>query len=72
MLICDHASNDVPEGVDLGIPAALLDKHIAIDIGAAPVLLNANGDAGLQGLGLRDPGNICRYGIQAVPTHPSQ
>jgi predicted N-formylglutamate amidohydrolase len=37
MLICDHASNDVPEGVDLGIPAALLDKHIAIDIGAAPL-----------------------------------
>ncbi|WP_443025215.1 N-formylglutamate amidohydrolase [Sphingomonas sp. QA11] len=37
MLICDHASNAVPDGVDLGIPAALLHKHIAIDIGAAPL-----------------------------------
>lgn len=35
LLICDHASNMVPEGVDLGIGADLLDKHIAIDIGAA-------------------------------------
>ncbi|MFA6115131.1 MAG: N-formylglutamate amidohydrolase [Sphingomonas sp.] len=37
LLICDHASNLVPEGVDLGIDAALFDKHIAIDIGAAPL-----------------------------------
>ena len=37
LLICDHASNMVPEGVDLGIGADLLDKHIAIDIGAAPL-----------------------------------
>lgn len=37
LLICDHASSLVPEGVDLGIAAALLDKHIAIDIGAAPL-----------------------------------
>ena len=37
LLICDHASNQVPPEVDLGISAALLDKHIAIDIGAAPV-----------------------------------
>lgn len=37
LLLCDHASNRVPEDVDLGIDAALLDKHIAIDIGAAAV-----------------------------------
>ena len=37
LLICDHASNAVPEGVDLGIGADLFDKHIAIDIGAAPL-----------------------------------
>jgi predicted N-formylglutamate amidohydrolase len=37
LLICDHASNAVPDGVDLGIGAALFDKHIAIDIGAAPL-----------------------------------
>jgi len=37
LLICDHASNAVPEGIDLGIGADLLDKHIAIDIGAGPL-----------------------------------
>lgn len=37
LLICDHASNAVPPGIDLGITAALLDKHIGIDIGAAAV-----------------------------------
>lgn len=37
LLICDHASNAVPGDIDLGIPPALLDKHIAIDIGAGPV-----------------------------------
>lgn len=35
LLVCDHASNAVPEGVDLGIAPDLLDRHIAIDIGAA-------------------------------------
>lgn len=37
LLICDHASKAVPDGVDLGIDPALLEKHIAIDIGAAPL-----------------------------------
>jgi len=37
LLLCDHASNHVPEDVDLGIDPALLDLHIAVDIGAAPV-----------------------------------
>jgi predicted N-formylglutamate amidohydrolase len=37
LLLCDHASNAVPEGIDLGIDPALLDLHIAIDIGAAAV-----------------------------------
>lgn len=35
LIIADHASNAVPEGVDLGIDAARLDDHIAIDIGTA-------------------------------------
>lgn len=35
--VCDHASNAVPEGVELGIGQALLDKHIGWDIGAAGV-----------------------------------
>lgn len=37
LLICDHAANTVPAGVNLGIAPHLLDKHIAIDIGAAPL-----------------------------------
>jgi predicted N-formylglutamate amidohydrolase len=37
LILCDHASNAVPAGVDLGIAPAVLDKHIAIDIGAAAV-----------------------------------
>ena len=37
LLLCDHASNAVPADIDLGIDPALLDKHIAIDIGAAAV-----------------------------------
>lgn len=35
LLIADHASNHVPEGIDLGIAPALLDTHIAIDLGVA-------------------------------------
>jgi predicted N-formylglutamate amidohydrolase len=33
LLVADHASNHVPEGIDLGCAATLLDEHIAIDIG---------------------------------------
>jgi len=37
LLLCDHASNAVPEDVDLGIAPELLNLHIAVDIGAGPV-----------------------------------
>lgn len=37
LLICDHASNAVPGDIDLDVDAALLDKHIAVDIGAGPL-----------------------------------
>lgn len=37
LILCDHASNAVPPGIDLGIDRAVLDKHVAIDIGAAAV-----------------------------------
>jgi predicted N-formylglutamate amidohydrolase len=33
LLVADHASSDVPPGIDLGVPAALLANHIAVDIG---------------------------------------
>ena len=53
LLIGDHASNHVPDDIDLGIDAALLTNHIAIDIGVAEVaaLLVENGavDAAILG-----------------------
>lgn len=37
LIIGDHASNHVPEDIDLGIEAGLLQRHIAMDIGVAEV-----------------------------------
>ncbi|KRA83511.1 N-formylglutamate amidohydrolase [Altererythrobacter sp. Root672] len=37
LVVSDHASNRVPDDIDLGIDRALLDQHVAIDIGVAKV-----------------------------------
>ena len=37
LVVSDHASNRVPDDVDLGIAPDLLDQHIAVDIGVAQV-----------------------------------
>lgn len=37
LLIGDHASNHVPADIDLGVPPALLEEHVAIDIGVEPL-----------------------------------
>lgn len=37
VIVADHASNRVPEGIDLGIDPALQNAHIAIDFGVADV-----------------------------------
>ncbi len=37
LAVCDHASNHVPDEIDLGIDPALLQQHIAYDIGVAAV-----------------------------------
>lgn len=37
LVVADHASNRVPADIDLGIAPALLDQHIAIDIGVAAI-----------------------------------
>ena len=37
LVVSDHASNRVPDDIDLGIAADLLGQHIAIDIGVAEV-----------------------------------
>lgn len=33
LLIADHASAHVPDGIDLGVPAESMAKHVALDIG---------------------------------------
>lgn len=37
LVVSDHASNRVPEDIELGIDPALMDEHIAIDIGVGPI-----------------------------------
>ncbi|MFM5885806.1 MAG: N-formylglutamate amidohydrolase [Novosphingobium sp.] len=37
LVVSDHASNHVPTDIDLGIDPALLDQHIAVDIGVGAV-----------------------------------
>jgi predicted N-formylglutamate amidohydrolase len=37
LIVSDHASNRVPDDIDLGIDPALLGEHVAIDIGVAGV-----------------------------------
>jgi predicted N-formylglutamate amidohydrolase len=37
LIVSDHASNRVPGDIDLGIDPALLDRHIALDIGVREV-----------------------------------
>jgi predicted N-formylglutamate amidohydrolase len=37
LIVSDHASNRVPEDIDFGIDRALLDEHVALDIGVAAV-----------------------------------
>ena len=37
LVVSDHASNLVPDDIDLGIDPALLSQHIAVDLGVAEV-----------------------------------
>lgn len=37
LVVVDHASNRVPGDIDLGIAPALLEQHMAVDIGVAEV-----------------------------------
>lgn len=37
LVVSDHASNRVPDDINLGIASALLDQHVAIDLGVAQV-----------------------------------
>jgi predicted N-formylglutamate amidohydrolase len=47
VLICDHASNHVPQDLDgLGLDPPTLNQHIAIDVGAAPLTRRLAQDLG--------------------------
>ncbi len=37
LVVSDHASNRVPDDIDLGIDSELLNQHVALDIGVAEV-----------------------------------
>ena len=47
VVVADHASNRVPEDIDLGIDPALLREHVAIDIGVAGVALRMVAEPGI-------------------------
>ena len=52
LIVSDHASNRVPDDIDLGIDPALLSQHIAVDIGVAEVgalMAQCPGFAAFQG-----------------------
>lgn len=53
LIVADHASRDVPADINLGIDPALLDTHIAQDIGVAAVAerMVAAGDVDAAWLG---------------------
>lgn len=37
LLTADHASAHVPDGIELGVSSSLMSRHVAIDIGVAPL-----------------------------------
>jgi predicted N-formylglutamate amidohydrolase len=47
VVVSDHASNRVPHDIDLGIDSALLDEHVAVDIGVAGVAERLVAEAGM-------------------------
>jgi hypothetical protein len=37
LFVAEHASADVPHGIDLGVGADVMRQHVAVDIGVAPL-----------------------------------
>lgn len=56
LVVSDHASNRVPEDVDLGIDSALLDQHIGHDIGVGAIAERMAAQAGIAAF----VGNVSR------------
>lgn len=46
VLIADHASNRVPEDIDLGVHPSVLDKHVAVDIGVDRLAMLVSAELG--------------------------
>jgi predicted N-formylglutamate amidohydrolase len=64
LVVGDHASNHVPPDIDLGIVPALLNQHIAWDIGVADVarlLVVISGFAAFLGMNSRLVADLNRY-----------
>jgi predicted N-formylglutamate amidohydrolase len=64
LVVCDHASNHVPDEVTLGIDAKLLSQHIAYDIGVTGVatfLVELSGCAAFLGRNSRLVVDLNRY-----------
>jgi predicted N-formylglutamate amidohydrolase len=68
LAVCDHASNHVPDDIDLGIDARLMSQHIAWDIGVAGVaryLVDLSGCAAYLAVNSRLVVDLNRYPIDA-------
>jgi len=50
LLTADHASAHVPDGIDLQVPADLMRRHVAVDIGVEPLARALCADLGCPGL----------------------
>jgi predicted N-formylglutamate amidohydrolase len=64
LIIADHASNHVPEDVNLGISKSLLNQHIAIDIGVfevAELMVKKSSCAAILGANSRLVVDLNRY-----------
>lgn len=68
LLICDHASSAVPDDIDLRIAPEWLEKHIAIDIGAADLTRSLAGMLGAPALLARVSRLVIDFNRQ--PDHP--
>ena len=68
LVVCDHASNHVPEEVELGIDPGLLSRHIAYDIGVTGVatfLVELSGCAAFLATNSRLVADLNRYAEDA-------
>ena len=74
LIVCDHASNHVPEEIELGIDRRLLSRHIAYDIGVTGVatfLVELSGCAAFLATNSRLVVDLNRYPEDASAIPPT-